>query len=292
MLEVNYGKPENRYGVGQFTQGNMRMYTAGGWGPASVNLSIARAGEGEGNFDDIVKVKTDGSTSVKGTLFTGDNAQEGWTGVNLKRRDGRWTHFDWVGDQKNYIRGDTIVDGSLVVNGKDISAGAGSGAQGPQLPDPRMNSIGRDDGDWFRIYGTPGNGTALHNGMAINHNGGLAVGSWSRPPTGDIEATGNITGRGLNITNGNGSFTHFNHANTSKNFIRGDTHVDGKIFVNEICDPTGKKCIKLNFNDNAGGIGFVNPSGASARLKDDGWFGTHKVKNSDGWVHGGNWLAP
>lgn len=41
-----------------------------------------------------------------------------WTGANFKRRDGRWTHFDWKDDSRNYIRGDTIQDGTLTVNGK------------------------------------------------------------------------------------------------------------------------------------------------------------------------------
>ena len=39
-----------------------------------------------------------------------------WSGLNIKRRDGTWTHFDWKDDQKNYIRGDTIVDGSANFN--------------------------------------------------------------------------------------------------------------------------------------------------------------------------------
>jgi len=41
-------------------------------------------------------------------------------GARFKRKDGRVTHLDWV-DNKNYIRGDTIVDGNLVVNGTSIT---------------------------------------------------------------------------------------------------------------------------------------------------------------------------
>jgi hypothetical protein len=33
-----------------------------------------------------------------------------WTGANFKRSDGRWTHFDWKDDQRNYIRGETVID--------------------------------------------------------------------------------------------------------------------------------------------------------------------------------------
>ena len=48
-----------------------------------------------------------------------------WTGLNLQRRDGRYTHFDWVSDGKNYIRGDTVVDGAL--NPQLINLGASKG---------------------------------------------------------------------------------------------------------------------------------------------------------------------
>ena len=47
----------------------------------------------------------------------GEETPGDWSGVNMRRRDGRWTHFDWISDQKNYIRGDTIIDGAVNVNG-------------------------------------------------------------------------------------------------------------------------------------------------------------------------------
>jgi hypothetical protein len=37
-------------------------------------------------------------------------------GARWRRKDGRWTHFDWV-DNKNYIRGNTTHDGELDMNG-------------------------------------------------------------------------------------------------------------------------------------------------------------------------------
>jgi hypothetical protein len=50
------------------------------------------------------------------TLVVGDIAAPGdWTGANFRRRDGRWTHFDWKDDAKNYIRGDTQIDGNVSV---------------------------------------------------------------------------------------------------------------------------------------------------------------------------------
>jgi len=37
-------------------------------------------------------------------------------GLVMSRKDGRATHFDFT-DNKNYIRGDTIIDGNLCING-------------------------------------------------------------------------------------------------------------------------------------------------------------------------------
>ena len=71
MLEKQYGTDlANRYGVGQDPNGQLRMYTAGSHGPATVNLSVANK---DGTFDDIVKVKTDRSTDVAGRLNVKDN---------------------------------------------------------------------------------------------------------------------------------------------------------------------------------------------------------------------------
>jgi hypothetical protein len=121
LVEKNYGSPDNRYGVGQFTQGNMRMYTAGGWGPASVNLSIARAGEGEGKFDDIVKVKTDGSTSVSGDINIG--------GVETVKTSTAPVGTDWfrlnnanINNAQN--QGVAIHNGMAVNGGGGLSVGA------------------------------------------------------------------------------------------------------------------------------------------------------------------------
>jgi hypothetical protein len=58
---------------------------------------------------------------------------KGWTGLNQKRRDGRWTHFDWKDNGHNDIRGNTTVDGSFnvmgefTVNGKPVGVGVGGG---------------------------------------------------------------------------------------------------------------------------------------------------------------------
>ena len=49
-------------------------------------------------------------------LGVGDMPRD-WTGANFKRRDGRWTNFDWKDDTKNYIRGDTQIDNNVNIDG-------------------------------------------------------------------------------------------------------------------------------------------------------------------------------
>ena len=39
-------------------------------------------------------------------------------GLQLPRKDGRTTHFDWS-DGINYIRGNTTIDGNVTINGKN-----------------------------------------------------------------------------------------------------------------------------------------------------------------------------
>ena len=48
-------------------------------------------------------------------IVVGDNITppNDWRGANFKRKDGSWTHFDWKDDGKNYIRGDTQMDGHI-----------------------------------------------------------------------------------------------------------------------------------------------------------------------------------
>ena len=60
------------------------------------------------------------SQNIMGSaLAIGDiPAPQDWTGANFKRRDGQWTHFDWKDDQRNYIRGDTVIDGKVIMNSR------------------------------------------------------------------------------------------------------------------------------------------------------------------------------
>lgn len=71
MVEKNMGADNNRYGIGQFKDGVMRMYTAGGYAPATVAMSLANANN---TFDDVVTVKTDKSVVIGGKTFFRDDA--------------------------------------------------------------------------------------------------------------------------------------------------------------------------------------------------------------------------
>jgi hypothetical protein len=61
MLERNNGKDSDRYGIGQFVGGKMRMYASKTYAPATVNLSIA----GDNNtFNDALTVTNAGDTHI------------------------------------------------------------------------------------------------------------------------------------------------------------------------------------------------------------------------------------
>jgi hypothetical protein len=66
-------------------------------------------------------------------------------GARWRRKDGRWTHFDWV-DNKNYIRGDTEHDNSLNVGGTITARNAIHLDQNIAHPDRGDGSIYRADG--------------------------------------------------------------------------------------------------------------------------------------------------
>jgi hypothetical protein len=69
MIEKRYNNQDaNSYGLGQFTNGAMRMYTGTVHGPSTVNMSLARA---NGEFEDVVSVGTNGQTNVRNRLNVG-----------------------------------------------------------------------------------------------------------------------------------------------------------------------------------------------------------------------------
>jgi hypothetical protein len=61
-----------------------------------------------------------GNLNVQGSIVAAGERHDDWTGLNVKRRDGQWTHFDWKDDQKNYIRGDTQIDGNVNIVNRNL----------------------------------------------------------------------------------------------------------------------------------------------------------------------------
>lgn len=65
MVEKTYGTNDNRYGIGQFPNGTMRMYTANAHKPATAGFSLAKK---DGNLEDVLTIDTDKTTRVHGDL--------------------------------------------------------------------------------------------------------------------------------------------------------------------------------------------------------------------------------
>ena len=217
------------------------------WG-GNGNLSV----QGAVSTTDLNVAK---GTALSGNLRQGNPGDPNWTGANFHRRDGRWSHLDWVGDQKNYIRGDTQLDNSLNIGGN--------------LTGPNLNRVG---GDWLRVNDLADSvgRTALYGNLSINDTkkgggGGLSVGSWADVGQGNIKASGNIEGNvlvskelnvanqarvtkafavgdgktvemgpnwtGANFKRRDGRWSHFDWVGDQKNYIRGDTQIDNNVNI-------------------------------------------------------------
>jgi len=145
------------------------------------NLKFSRNWSGyNDNKSDAAEISND-TKDFKTLMIVGNKAAGG------PRRVSVWDKLE--------VNGQLCV-GNNCVDQNTFNKGGGVG------PDPKFNSVGRDGDDWFRIFGTGKNGTALYNGLSVNEGGGLAVGSWGKPPQGDITATGKITASTINIYKG------------------------------------------------------------------------------------------
>lgn len=142
---------------------------------------------------------------------------------HIENGAGRWgTHFNHRNQAQNYISGDTTIrQGSL--NTERVFSS-----------DVRSHSIGRENGDWFRLFGTPNAGTAVYNGMSINDGGGLNVGEWKRVGRGESHAD-LVNSRGRVIAN-----TGLDA--TGNSIVKGALRINGDL---EVCDTAGGNCRKI-----------------------------------------------
>ncbi len=60
-----------------------------------------------------------GNVTVNGSLIATQP-------TDLRRKDGRTTHFDYASDGRNYIRGNTTIDGQVSINGEFVVNNGGS----------------------------------------------------------------------------------------------------------------------------------------------------------------------
>ena len=62
MIERKYNNSQgDRYGIGQFPNGTMRIYAASDYGPSTINTSFANK---DGTFADVMAVKKDGTIDM------------------------------------------------------------------------------------------------------------------------------------------------------------------------------------------------------------------------------------
>jgi hypothetical protein len=89
----------------------------GSWNDKVGQGNIAATGSITANGN----ITANSNITANGKVSFGGGMSEGI--VNIRNRDGRYTHFNWP-DGQNYIRGNTIVDGNMSVNGPATVTGA------------------------------------------------------------------------------------------------------------------------------------------------------------------------
>lgn len=188
LVEKQYGADRgSRYGVGQFPNGQTRMYAASSHAPATVNLSFAKP---DGSFADVLTANNDASLTTA-------------TGLKIS---GAWSGYPDNSSTRSEISNDTRGFKQLMIVGNKSAGGERRVGVWDRLDvNGTLNTTGhsyaasvgrpRENNDWFRINqahgGNPAQaGVAMYNGVAINDGGGLSVGAWKKVPNGSLETTG------------------------------------------------------------------------------------------------------
>ena len=98
LIEKKYNNNlSDRYGVGQFGNGQTRLYTAGAYGGATANIGFANA---DGSFNDVLTVRRDGGDNMANTATIKGK-------LKVQKGNGDW---NWI--EVNGNRGDTTYLGS------------------------------------------------------------------------------------------------------------------------------------------------------------------------------------
>jgi hypothetical protein len=104
LIEKNYGKDADRYGVGQFPSGTTRLYAATAY-PGSVNLSLAKDNN---TFDDVVSVKPNRDVNITGPVkFPNNGTGLSWGNDYSKIYDNMHLHIET--DDNMYMKAPNIL---------------------------------------------------------------------------------------------------------------------------------------------------------------------------------------
>ena len=147
-------------------------YMGTGWTKSPVQISGADSG--------FVSARN----VIGSAIAVGDiPAPQDWTGANFRRKDGRWTHFDWKDDQRNYIRGETVIDNTISLQNNQL----------------RFREIG--DGNHYLGFSVDADGPRLqgHKGgqLGTNFGGDKSVLSWNAD--GNVKISGTVDASGFTI---------------------------------------------------------------------------------------------
>lgn len=149
MIEKNYGTDDNRYGIGQYKGGTLRMFAGESFKPANISLSIAKK---DGSFNDVLKINTDTTVDINGDVTMKTDKTNRTTFLNPTNKNNKWNIYNNddnslvfsqgefssskatgdfnIGKNGNLTtNGNANFKGDIVVGGKVSSTGTLSGQQ-------------------------------------------------------------------------------------------------------------------------------------------------------------------
>ena len=214
---IEYGSFDNRYGVGQYPTGQVRLYNGSTNNQSGVNLSLANM---DGTFDDIVKVRTDRSTNiagnlnVKGTMSFGESNTFYLENSNNNLRltmSGNKSLDVWgpsIGTRCNVMQHSFNADGqayhnsNLNVKGDMVFNRSNGWILRPENTSMSVVPMSNNVWDWNKVFRYQANGY-------MDISGGI-----------------NIKG-GVSEHNSSNLKTQFSKMDDNKNYISGDTDIIG-----------------------------------------------------------------